>query len=319
MINRILRNALFVSFLFPLSAVSQINQLDKDGKKHGVWEPKYENGQSKYRGEFNHGVPVGVFTRWYDDGSLQAEMNHKNPVTSYAELYYPETAIKMAEGKYINQKRDSVWTFYSEDGTLSSKESYRGGSKNGLTEIFYPDGSISERAVFENDEKNGLWEQYFNDGHPKLKANVIDGVKYDGEYTTYYAGGKKLEQGKYIEGKKESSWYLYNEDGSIHIIYVYRDDEIEAYWDNDIQRSEYSYKNVLKNGPFKEWLDQGEWRNEERGDEYGNNYPIQKLYGTQISKEVRFKEVKLHGEVITYDSKGNIKDRLIYDMGELTN
>ncbi|MCH2213647.1 MAG: hypothetical protein MK086_00615 [Flavobacteriales bacterium] len=317
-----------ILILFPALVHGQYNQLDENGEKHGLWQPTYENGQFKYNGHFEHGIPVGIFMRWYDDGSLQGEINHRTKEVSYAKLFYPQTGVKMAEGIYLKQRRDSVWNFYSEDGVLTSKESYREGLKNGLAEIFYPDGSIAERAVFANDEKNGLWEQFFNNGRRKLKAHVIEGLKYDGEYTTYYTDGMKLEQGNYVNGKKESSWYLFNEDGSIHMIYVYRDDEIEeefpkngtfeTYWDNDIKRAEYTYKDGLKNGPFKEWFNQGEWKNEERIDEYGNKYPIQKLHGTQISREGAYKKGKLDGEIVTYTTGGKVKERLTYRMGELS-
>ena len=323
--SRLITLILFICITQPL--ICQINQTDAEGKKHGYWEKRYDNGEIRYRGEFIHGVPVETFERFYDDGSLQAIIKYRSPSENYATLYYPEIDAKIAEGKYIDQERDSVWTFYSEEGILTSKETYQNGEKEGLTEIFYADGSISERIMFKEDEKNGLWEQYFNNGQPKLRAQVINGVKYDGKYTTYYPDGMKLEEGKYVDGKKESSWYQFNEDGSVHIIYVYRNDKIEEefpkngtfemYWPNDIKRSEYTYKNGKRHGSFQEWFNKGEWKNEERVDEYGNRYPIQKLYGTQLRREGQFKEGKLHGEIITYTEGGAVKNKVVYDMGEI--
>lgn len=323
--NRIHLLLVFISFC--QLSLGQMNQTDSEGRKHGKWEKRYDNGEIQYIGNFDHGKPVGTFRRYYDDGSLQAVMEYINPVKNYATLYYPEIEVKMAEGQYFDQERDSVWLFFSEEGVLTSRETYQNGDKEGMTEIFYADGSLSERMMFREDQKHGLWEQYFNNGKPKLKATVVDGVKYDGEYTTYYPDGIKMEEGNYVDGKKESSWYLYNEDGSVHIIYVYRDDEIEeefpkngtfeVYWPNDIKRSEYTYKNGKRQGSFKEWFNQGEWRNEERVDEYGNRYPFQKLYGTQLRREGSYREGKLHGEVITYNEDGSIKKKANYEMGEL--
>lgn len=318
---------LLLFFGFTQFGWGQMNMTDDQGRKHGKWEKRYDNGELQYRGEFNHGEPIGTFERFYDDGSLQAVMEYKSPTKNYAILYYPEIEVKMAEGLYTDQERDSIWVFFSEEGVLTSRETYQNGQKEGLTEIYYADGSISERIMFRSDEKDGLWEQYFNNGNPKLQATVVDGVKYDGKYTTYYPDGIKMEEGNYIDGKKESSWYHFNEDGSIHIIYVYRDDEVEEefpkngtfdiYWPNDIQRAEYTYKNGKRHGPFKEWFNKGEWRNEERVDEYGNRYPVQKLYGTQLRREGTFKDGKLHGEVITYNEDGTIKKKANYEMGEL--
>jgi antitoxin component YwqK of YwqJK toxin-antitoxin module len=323
--NRVIFLFFFTCFLQPL--IGQINQTDSDGKNHGPWEKRYENGEIQYRGEFSHGEPIGTFERFYDDGILQAVIEYRNSSENYATLYYPEIEVRMAEGRYIDQERDSVWTFYSEEGSLTSKESYQNGEKEGSTEIYYEDGSISERIMFKGDVKNGAWEQYFNNGNPKLKASVINGVKYDGQYTTYNLDGIKLKEGKYSDGKKESSWYIFNEDGSVHIIYVYRDDEIEEefpkngtfelFWPNDIKRSEYTYRNGKRQGAFKEWFDKGEWKNEERIDEAGNRYPIQKLHGTQLRREGIFKEGKLHGEIITYGEDGSVKKKATYEMGEI--
>jgi len=316
-----------VLLFLPLVAMAQLNQSNEQGEKQGYWKQTYANGVVLYEGEFDNGMPVGVFKRYYEDGSLQAEMNYKNEHESFAQLYYPEIDVMMAEGKYIDQKRDSIWLFYTEQGVLSSRETYAKGMRNGTTEIYFSDGSVSERSIFKDNEKNGLWEQFFENGNPKLKAYVKEGIMYDGEYVTYYPDGMKLEQGKYVDGKKESSWYLFNEDGSIHIIYVYREDQVveehpkngtfELYWDNDIQRSEYTYQNGLKEGRFKEWYDQGEWRNEERIDEFGNKLPIQKLYGTQLSREGSYKAGKLHGEIINYSQDGKVTKKESYNMGEL--
>ncbi len=324
----LLQYILILSLLFnSWTSFCQSNQLDEEGKKHGPWIKYHESGKIMYQGEFDHGKPIGRFERFYEEGGLQALLDHKPDGSTFAKLYFPDSLVLMAEGKYVEQKRDSVWSFYSEDGSLASRESYNMGEKNGVSEIFYPDGSLSERMVFKAGVKNGKWEQYFENGNPKLIATVIDGLSYEGKYESYYPDGKKLIEGKYVEGKKESSWYHYNENGSIEIIYVYRSDVVvdeypkngtfDSYWPNDIKRSEYTYKDGLKDGPFKEWFELGEWRNEERTDEFGNRVPIQKLYGTQLYREGNYRKGELHGEVITYTEKGKVDKRENYQMGEL--
>jgi len=317
---------LFILF-FPILALGQGNRVDSEGNKHGDWLETNDDGIPIYRGQFEHGNPVGTFERYHEDGSLQAVLRYKNQRETYAKLFYPGGEVVMAEGKYLNQKRDSSWSFYSTEGVLTSKESYKKGQKEGLTEIYYADGSISERIHFEDGVKHGVWEQYFENGQPKLKAKVVDGVMYDGQYTAYYPEGRKMVEGKYVDGKKESSWYHFNEDGSIEIIYVYRGDRVaeeypkngvfEEYWPNDIKRSEYTYKEGKKHGPFREWYNKGEWRDEERVDEFGNRYPVQKLHGTQLRREGEYREGELHGEVITYEEDGSVKEKNTYEMGDL--
>jgi antitoxin component YwqK of YwqJK toxin-antitoxin module len=318
---------LFASFsLTGMALAQELNQTDAEGRKQGLWEKYREDGSLEYRGSFKDDKPVGKMERFYEDSSLQAVLYHQGNV-SYAEFYYPETGVKMAEGKYVNQKKDSIWTLYSEEGNLTSRESYLKGKKEGLTTIYYASGAVSEKITFRDGLKHGLWEQYFEDGNPKLKATVVDGVMYDGTYTTYYPNGRKLLEGKYVDGKKESSWYHFAENGAVEIIYVYRNGRVaeeypkngtfEQFWPNDIKRSEYTYVEGKKHGPFKEWYNQGEWKNEERLDpETGITYPVQKLYNTQIHREGTYRQGELHGTVITYNEDGSVQKKVEYVMGE---
>lgn len=303
------------------------NKTDDQGRKQGLWQKFYPTDTMQYQATFVDGKPVGEFIRFYEDGSLQAIINYDKDGVERAELFYPETGEVMAKGNYLNQKRDSVWQFYSEMGVLTSTETYKNGVKSGMTTIYYTDGSVSEKIMFKNDEKNGEWLQFFDDGTPKLSANVVEGVKYVGDFVSYYPDGKKYQSGKYADGLKHGSWYTYNEDGSIEIIYVYRYGKVmeehpqngifDAYFPNDIKRYEYTYKNGKKDGPFKEYYEKGEWITEEEVDNFGNKYPVQRLHGTQVRREGKYKEGELNGEIIYYTEKGKVEKKEIYNMGEL--
>lgn len=305
------------------------NRVDEDGKKQGYWIKRYENDTIRYKGSFKDDRPVGLFVRYYEDGSLQALITYKGKGKAEAEIYYPEDSLIMARGNYQNEQRDSTWLFFTPDGSLASKENFKSGKKHGLSIIYFADGSISEKIHFENGVKNGLWEQYFQDGQPKLKATIKDGIQYEGEYTTYYPDGTRLLQGTYLEGKKHSSWYHFNEDGSIRLIKVYRAGKVqeeypkngvfEEYWPDDIKKSEYTYKDGKKHGPFKEYYNKGEWRTEEVKDEFGETRKVQRLYGTQVMREGKYKEGELHGTVITYKENGKIDKVEEYEMGEKIN
>lgn len=304
------------------------NKTDKKGQKQGLWEKHYENGNLMYSAEFKDDKPIGELRRYYEeDGSLQAIIHYTPDRKARAKIFYPETGTLLAEGNYVNQKKDSVWFFYSPDSVLTSKETYRNDLKHGLSTIYFRTGQITEKAMYQDGVQHGIWEQYFEDGTPKLKANVYQGESYEGEYISYYEDGKKMIQGSYKNGEKESSWYHYNPDGSIEIIYVYRAGKLQNehpqngvftdYFPDDIKKSEYTYKDGKKHGPFKEFYPMGEWKTEEVTDEFGNSYPVQKLHGTQIKREGKYRNGELHGEVVTYHESGKVKERDTYDMGEV--
>jgi len=302
------------------------NKTDAEGRKQGLWIKRYENDTLQYKGTFKNDKPIGTLERFYEDGSLQALIMYEGAGEAEAKIYYPEDSALMAQGNYLNEKRDSTWLFYTPDGNLASKENYIEGKKHGLTTIYFADGSISEKIHFENGIKNGPWEQFFEDGQPKLKTTVKEGIQFEGEYISYYPDGTKLLKGSFLEGRKHSSWYHFNEDGSIRLIEVYRAGKVqeehlkngvfEDYWPDDIKKSEYTYKNGEKHGPFKEYYNKGEWRTEEVPDELGGKRKVQRLYETQVMREGKYRAGKLHGTVTTYKENGKVDKVVEYEMGE---
>lgn len=321
----------FLFFVISIQTIAQpkeaMNKTDANGKKQGHWEKHYPSGKIQYKGEFKNDKPIGLFTRYYEDGSVQAKINYDSDGVERAKIFYPRTGNLMAQGNYIDQKKDSIWLFYSEDGVLTNSETYKNNRKNGMSIIYYSNGSISEKVNYINDQKSGKWEQFYENGNPKLSATVEDGIKYMGEFISYYPNGNKQQSGKYVDGMKHSSWYFFNEDGSIETIHVFRYGKFveehpqnglfDEYYPNDIKRHEYTYKNGKKNGPFREYYNQGEWVTEEATDEFGYSYPVQRLKGIQIMREGRYKDDQLDGEIKYYDENGKLTKKEFYQNGNL--
>ena len=125
----------FISFFILAGLSAQdpaLNKYDREGKKTGVWETYYENGKTKSHGAFKQGHPVGILLKYYPGGVLQANMNFdESGRISYVKLYY-ETGSLAAEGKYIDQKKDSVWNYFSAyDSQKVSSEKFNMGKKQG--------------------------------------------------------------------------------------------------------------------------------------------------------------------------------------------
>ena len=45
--------------------IENINQKDDRGRKHGIWEEYYGNGQLMYRENFNHGKLHGICEAYF--------------------------------------------------------------------------------------------------------------------------------------------------------------------------------------------------------------------------------------------------------------
>ena len=211
---------LILLFIVPVLAFSQqsdINQLDDQGRKTGLWKKFYENGNMLYEGSFCEGKPVGILKRYYDGGVLKAEMNFITDTnTSYAKLYY-DTRILAAEGKYIAQKKDSTWNYYSFiNKRLTIREDHIDGKKDGFSIKYYDDGSMAEKKEWKEDLMHGSWEQFFENGQIRLTCNHITG-KRDGEFKSFNSEGGRSIQGLYIKGEMDGKWIYFTEEDEVDI------------------------------------------------------------------------------------------------------
>lgn len=202
---------------------SNINNLDDQGEKTGLWKKYYENWKLLYEGNFHQGKPIGTLKRYYNGGVLKAEMNFcPDGIQSYAKLYY-ENRTLAAEGKYIRQLKDSIWNYYSfYNKRLTIKENYLEDKKNGSSIKYYDDGTVAENMFWVNDIMHGSWEQFYDNGQLRLKCNNVDGIR-DGDFSSFNRDGTKSIHGNYIMGTMDGIWEYYTEDDIIDIKVEYVD------------------------------------------------------------------------------------------------
>jgi antitoxin component YwqK of YwqJK toxin-antitoxin module len=192
---------------------ANINVTDKQGLKQGAWKVFDEEGNLKYSGRFADGIPVGVFTYYYPRGDVKAVLTHfDNGKTVYAKNYYPGGKL-MAEGKYVDQKKDSVWHYFNaEDGSLSLEERYVNTIKDGVWKTFYPTGQVAEEIIYRNGVKDGPWVQYFTDGKVKMKTNYVND-EIEGQYLIYHINGTVEVSGTYVKSAKNGTWVYFDASG----------------------------------------------------------------------------------------------------------
>jgi antitoxin component YwqK of YwqJK toxin-antitoxin module len=186
-----------------------LNKIDAQGRRQGLWEKKYEDGNLRYRGHFWDNKPSGVFKNYYDEGdSLQSIRVYSNDGQSaYAHLFYTTGAL-WAEGKYVNEKRDSIWKFYDEVQRLVLKNQYKDGKREGKSVIFYKSGNTLEVKNWKNDMEEGPFQQYFDEGGLKEEGTYLHGKLVDTLYF-YDMDGNINIKGKYENDLKEGNWIFY--------------------------------------------------------------------------------------------------------------
>jgi len=183
------------------------NRVDSKGRKQGLWEKRYPDGHLRYRGHFSDDKPYGVFKNYYDEGdSLQAiRVFSDDGKSAYARLFYTTGALQ-AEGKYVNEKKDSIWKFYNDMQRLIRKDQFKNNRRDGKSVKFYPDdGNVLEIKNWRNDSEEGQFQQFYDEG----------GV---------------MEQGTYVRGRLEDTLYIFDLDGKVAVKGTYLDDMHEGNW-----------------------------------------------------------------------------------------
>jgi antitoxin component YwqK of YwqJK toxin-antitoxin module len=209
----------FVILLISLHTAAQINpninQFDKQGKKHGKWKGYNENKQSKrYEGEFNHGAPVGRFTYYAKEGYVSGKVDFINDSISNAQMFHENGSI-MAEGKFLNQTKSGKWYIYSRTGYLLNAFHYINGALEGTQYSYYPKfDDYEEIKVMEQYEckgglKNGVWKSFHKLGTVKAEGNYVEGNK-EGVFTYYFINGSIEMKGAYERDLREGEWFFYN-------------------------------------------------------------------------------------------------------------
>ncbi|MBS1647431.1 MAG: hypothetical protein JST67_08845 [Bacteroidetes bacterium] len=207
----------FVTFFFLCSVyilAQNKNQVDAKGQKQGYWE-KTDLATNKltYKGTFKNDKPQGLFTYYYkgcDSTHSKVDFRQDGKV-AYATLYNID-GTKQAKGKYIQEKKDSIWNFYDAKGVLISSENYIGGKKDGVSKVFYENGVVSEEKNYKNGLEEGAFKSYYSDKTIKSEGSYFNG-QFNGKCTWYYPGKTIAAQGFYENGLKKGVWIYNSSDG----------------------------------------------------------------------------------------------------------
>lgn len=68
------------------------------------------------------------------------------------------------EGEKVNGKRHGVWTSYTNDGRVRSRNTYNNGLLHGETVVFRESGVLYYTGAYANDKQVGQWKFYGPDG-----------------------------------------------------------------------------------------------------------------------------------------------------------
>lgn len=200
-----------------INAQTAPNKTDEKGLKQGYWiKMNPTTGKPAYKGTFKDDKPVGVFKYYYSEiDTIKTIMDFRNNGTvGYATIFYM-TGKKQAQGKYINEKKDSIWTFYDDMGQLLSLETYKDGKKEGKSLVYFQNGEIADEKLFKNDIQHGPFKQFFEGKKVRGEGTYVEG-KLVGKNSYYYPNGTIAATGYYNDkGNKYGVWIYKDKDGKV--------------------------------------------------------------------------------------------------------
>jgi antitoxin component YwqK of YwqJK toxin-antitoxin module len=202
-----------VLFVLCLNFFFSQNSLDTKGRKQGAWVKKLpQSNVVDYIGQFKDDMPIGTFIYYFPSGKKKAEVIYKSSNTTFTTMYHDNETI-LAQGKFVNQQKDSTWTMYSKSGRLNMIENYKLGQLNGDRFVFYPLGNseskkdqITQKQSYVNGKLHGKQFDYFENGKIWKEIKYENGVK-NGEEITYNPYGKIELKDYYYKGVK-NGWCL---------------------------------------------------------------------------------------------------------------
>ncbi|MCO5273987.1 MAG: hypothetical protein M9900_03600 [Flavobacteriales bacterium] len=319
---------LLISGLAAQPGGEPINQTDAQGRKQGPWQRTWaESTQLRYTGQFKDDKPVGDFTYYSTKGLKESRISHyAGSDASHAWHYHPNGQL-MAEGRYVGKDKDSTWNYFDESGALRSTETWKAGKLDGTMTAYFTDGTTAERRVFRKGVAQGPAEQFYPDGKPRYKADYVNGEP-EGTETYFFANGRKELEGRYVNGQRDGGWTYYNENGSVKMQALYAQGKLvrtkyengtfTEYWEEGKPKSEETYKNGKREGPFTEWYNNGAWVNEpvKLGPDGMGKTDVQRILKGQMKRrEGTYKNDMIDGPVKEYDEQGKLTSAPTYVNG----
>jgi len=204
-------SALLLLLFSPILVLAQdLSPKDAQGKKHGLWRKSYPNGKLRYEGEFVHGKPVGTFKHYFDNGQLRTKNVFRGKTGICMSYQYGAKDILAAQGLYDDREKDSVWTYFNQQGEVIGREPYQNGLLHGEAIKYFANGKVAERVTYKEGVKQGLWLQFYDSGK-KMAEGQYENGKLQGKCTYFYSSGKPRLRGEYRKGLMHGPWYYFGD------------------------------------------------------------------------------------------------------------
>ncbi len=197
-------SVLFLGLFF--SALTQVNEVDSQGRKQGPWQKKYEGIHVlKYKGQFKNDKPVGTFTYYYKSSKVKAVVKHGENTNRSVAYYYHENGALMSHGIFRDQEKDSVWLNFGPSQRISNTETYAKGILHGKKVVYFVPEIVTDKSQI-----------------PSIVSNYVNG-SLEGPYKEYHQNTKTKVTGEYKNNKRNGVWTHYHPNGRKMALYRFKE------------------------------------------------------------------------------------------------
>ena len=260
-----------------LKKQEQINRLDKQGKKQGMWKDFYEDGKVKSETTFLNGKKTGYEKKYSNNGSLvnidkfigdsiQKDAPELSTKLEVRNEYYEDGRIKKT-GTYLYDLAEGTHKEYSPEGKITGAKIYKegnligeglideAGNQQGAWVEYHPSGKLKAKGNYENGIKIGDWIFYHPNGVIEQKGLYDKKGHAQGLWRWFYDSGKQLREENYLNGKREGSLIEWSDTGAVVTKGEYVEAQKQGKWFYQIQdyREEGVYKDDQKDGPWESY------------------------------------------------------------------
>jgi antitoxin component YwqK of YwqJK toxin-antitoxin module len=207
----------FLLVLLPTVIMAQsINQLDENGKRHGVWKKNFEKTDIiRYEGEFNHGKEIGLF-KFYKNINKEAvltatkQFNEKDNIAEVT--FYASNGKVISKGLMDRKNYIGEWTYYHKDSKqVMTLEHYNNqGQLEGESLVYYNSGKLAEKRFYKDNVLQGKATWFDETGKIMKEYHYEKGLLH-GEAKFYNPTGTIEIEGQYKNDRKDGVWKYYKD------------------------------------------------------------------------------------------------------------
>lgn len=223
----------------------------RDGKMDGPGKKYFPNGQILCDGIYeNNQITSG--TSYYEDGNIKYKGEFNDSGYNGKGIVYWQNGNIKYDGEWLDNKRHGNGTYFREDGTKLYDGAWKEGDYYGYGKTFYEDG-ITTRYVgrWKSDTRSGEGTSYYENGSPQYDGSWEDG-KWHGNGIWYWENGNKYCEGNFKNGTLNGDALEYYENGNPRYEGEWKNGEWNGqgkwYWDNGNLYYEGNFENGTPKG-----------------------------------------------------------------------